>query len=142
MADETRKKCAPSRSPAAKPAKTKAKKDATPAYKRQPFEKQITRNQAIMGKLLEDNMMVRVLRGATSNDMVYDPKYDSQSHTRNLGSVRTFGSMIWRTELSKSGTRAAAAGSLPSHWFPTAPPNGAATRPASASSGLPRVVSA
>ena len=45
------------------PTKKDGKKDAVPAWAQQPFQKQITRNQALIGKLLEDNTLVRVLRG-------------------------------------------------------------------------------
>jgi hypothetical protein len=114
------------------------KKEAkgVPAYLKPPMAKQINRTQAINGKLLEDNTMVRVLRGASSNDIVYHPNYDSQSHSRNLGAVRRFGDMIGRVPENKVGTRTAAQGSFPSHWRPTAPPKDAITRPASASSGV------
>ena len=80
--------------------------------------------------------MCRVLKGASSNDIVYYPKYDSQSHAHNLGHVRRFGDIAGRLELHRSGTRAAAQGVFPSHWRPTAPPADAITRPSSASSGV------
>lgn len=89
-----------------------------------------------MGKLLEDNTMVRVLRGASSNDVVYDPNLNAQSHSKNLGQVRKFGDIIGRVSEDKVGTRAAAQGSFPSHWRPTAPPKDSMTRPSSASSGV------
>jgi len=101
-----------------------------------PFAKQITRRQAVMGKLLEDNIMCRVLRGASSNDITYDPKFDCQSHAQEIGRVRRFGDIVGRIELSKSGTRSAASGSYPSNWRPTAPPSDEMTRPSSASSGV------
>ena len=114
----------------------KDKNDAFPAYAQPPFHKQITRNQAIMGKLLEDNTLVRVLRGAETSVDVYDTNFEFQSHNRNnLGHVRQFATVIGRTEFSKSGTRAAAAGTKPSNWRPLAPPNDSLVRPASASSG-------
>lgn len=103
---------------------------------RAPFSKQITRKQAVMGKLLEDNAMVRVLRGASSNDMVYDPNIDAQSHSHNLGAVRRFGDVMGRIDIHRSGTRSAAQGVFPSNWRPTAPPNDGSTRPSSASSGV------
>lgn len=112
------------------------KKKGVPAYMQPPFMKQITRTQAINGKLLEDNTMVRVLRGASSNDIIYDPKFAAQSHSRDLGAVRRFGDIIGRVSEEKVGTRAAAQGTFPSHWRPTAPPNDGMTRPASASSGV------
>jgi len=120
------------------PAKPVGKAPVTdiPLYKRPPFAKQISRRQAVNGKLLEDNTMVRVLRGATSNDMVYDIKYNAQSHTHDLGSVRKFADVVGRIELSRSGTRSAAQGTFPSNWRPTAPPNDTSTRPSSASSGV------
>ena len=108
-----------------------------PAWAQQPFQKQITRNQALIGKLLEDNTLVRVLRGASSQDVVYDTKHEAQSHNLNTsGHVRQFGNVIGRIELSKAGSRAAAAGSKPSNWFPQAPPKDHLTRPASATSGV------
>jgi len=107
-----------------------------PAYLQPPFAKQITRTQAINGKLLEDNTMVRVLRGASSNDIVYEPQARAQSHSRDLGAVRRFGDVIGRIEMSKAGTRSAAQGSFPSNWRPTAPPKDTITRPSSASSGV------
>jgi len=115
---------------------TKKKNKGVPAYMQPPFAKQITRTQAINGKLLEDNTMVRVLRGASSNDVIYDPKFAAQSHSRDLGAVRRFGDIIGRVSEGKVGTRAAAQGSFPSNWRPTAPPNDTMTRPASASSGV------
>ena len=119
------------------PAKGKGgKKEAVPMYLQPPFAKQINRTQAINGKLLEDNTMVRVLRGASSNDIVYAPKLSAQSHHRDLGAVRRMGDIIGRVPEHKVGTRSAAQGSFPSHWRPTAPPNDAMTRPASASSGV------
>lgn len=123
-------------SPSVQQGKQSKKKDAIPAYMQPPFMKQISRTQAINGKLLEDNTMVRVLRGVSSNDVVYSPNYRSQSHSRDLGAVRRFGDMIGRTEFSKAGSRTAAQGNFPSHWRPTAPPSDAMTRPASASSGV------
>ena len=114
----------------------KKKNKGVPAYMQPPFAKQITRTQAINGKLLEDNTMVRVLRGASSNDVIYDPKFAAQSHSRDLGAVRRFGDIIGRVSEGKVGTRAAAQGSFPSNWRPTAPPNDTMTRPASASSGV------
>lgn len=129
-------KAAAKAAPLSKAAAKAAKAKEVPAHLREPFQKQITRKQAIMGKLLEDNTMVRVLTGASSTDIVYDPKYESQSHTRNLGAVRSFGYTIGRVDMSKSGTRAGAAGTRPSHWFPTAPPKDDMTRPSSASSGV------
>merc|ERR1719453_2721026 len=80
--------------------------------------------------------MVRVLRGASSNDIVYDPQFSAQSHSKDLGAVRRFGDIIGRVSEEKVGTRAAAQGTFPSHWRPTAPPNDGMTRPASASSGV------
>ena len=65
--------------------KAKGKKEGIPAYMQPPFMKQISRVQAINGKLLEDNTMVRVLRGTSSNDIVYAPKFSAQSHAHNLG---------------------------------------------------------
>jgi hypothetical protein len=121
--------------PSSQPA-SKKKKEGIPAYMQQPFMKQITRSQAINGKLLEDNTMVRVLREASSNDIVYDPKQTAHSHYRNIGAVRRFGDIIGRVQENKTGARAAASGSFPSNWRPTAPPNDAMTRPASASSGV------
>ena len=115
---------------------TKTKKRGVPMYLREPFAKQITRTQAINGKLLEDNTMVRVLRGASSNDVVYEPNYRAQSHSRDLGAVRRFGDIVGRLEPHKVGTRAAASGSFPSHWRPLSPPKDTITRPASASSGV------
>ena len=120
----------------AAPTKKKGKKEGIPAYMQPPFMKQITRTQAINGKLLEDNTMVRVLRGASSNDIVYDPNLSAQSHSKNLGQVRRFGDIIGRVSEDKVGTRAAAQGSFPSHWRPTAPPKDSITRPSSASSGV------
>lgn len=90
----------------------------------------------MIGKLLEDQAMVRVLRGASSNDIVYEPVYESQSHAHNLGAVRRFGDVVGRIDVARSGTRAAAQGVFPSHWRPTAPPNDGITRPGSASSGV------
>ena len=121
--------------PTAPPAR-KDKKKGIPAYAQPPFMKQISRVQAINGKLLEDNTMVRVLRGTSSNDIVYEPNYRAQSHSRDLGAVRRFGDIVGRLETSKVGTRAAAQGSFPSHWRPLAPPKDDMTRPASASSGV------
>ena len=127
---------APPAPPVAPAKKAKGKKEGLPAYLQQPFMKQITRNQAIIGKLLEDNTMVRVLRGASSNDVVYEPKLGAQSHSRDLGQVRRFGEVVGRLPLNRVGTRAAADGTFPSHWRPTAAPNDHMTRPASASSGV------
>ena len=115
----------------------KAKKEkVVPAYMLPPFAKQINRTQSIYGKLLEDNTMCRVLRGASSNDVVYEPNLEAQSHAHNLGAVRRFGDIIGRVPEHKVGTRSAAQGSFPSHWRPTGAPNDSQTRPASASSGV------
>jgi len=112
------------------------KKD-TPAWAQQPFQKQITRNQALIGKLLEDNTLVRVLRGADTSVDVYDTNYDFQSHNQNnMGHVRQFQNVVGRIDFAKAGSRAAAAGTKPSNWFPAAPPKDHLTRPASASSGV------
>ena len=35
-----------------------------PTYAKSPFEKQTSRAQAVYGKLLEDNIMCRVLKGS------------------------------------------------------------------------------
>ena len=116
------------------PAKKEAgkKKDEAPLYLRSPFAKQTNRTQAIMGKLLEDNTMVRVLKSAdgSATDIVYYPKFEAQAHSRNLGAARAFGSQVGRN--AKVGTRAAAAGTRPSHWYPTSPPKDEVTRPCSA----------
>jgi len=113
------------------------KKEAVQLWAQQPFQKQITRNQALIGKLLEDNTLVRVLRGAETSVDVYDTNYDFQSHNQNtMGHVRQFGNVVGRIDLSKAGSRAAAAGTKPSNWFPAAPPKDSLTRPASASSGV------
>ena len=126
----------PARPESAPVGKGKKGGDKVPAYLQQPFQKQITRVQAINGKLLEDNTMVRVLRGTSSNDIVYDPKFSAQSHAHNLGAVRRFGDLVGRLPLDKAGTRAAAQGTFPSHWRPSAPPNDSITRPGSASCGV------
>ena len=74
--------------------------------------------------------MLRVLRGTDSTVDVYDTNYEFQSHHRdNLGTVRQFGTTIGRIEFSKSGTRAAAAGTKPSNWRPRACPTWARCRP-------------
>jgi len=122
--------------PGQAPTKAEKKKKNIPAYMQPPFMKQISRVQAINGKLLEDNTMVRVLRGTSSNDIVYEPNFRAQSHSRDLGAVRRFGDIVGRLEQHKVGTRAAASGSFPSHWRPMAPPKDTMTRPASASSGV------
>lgn len=126
----------PASGAAAAPPAKKDKKKGIPAYMQPPFMKQISRVQAINGKLLEDNTMVRVLRGTSSNDIVYEPRHSAQSHSRDLGQVRRFGDIIGRVADEKVGTRAAAQGTFPSHWRPTAPPSDMMTRPASASSGV------
>ena len=77
-----------------------------------------------------------MLRGTSSNDIVYDPKFSAQSHAHNLGAVRRFGDLVGRLPLDKAGTRAAAQGTFPSHWRPSAPPNDSITRPGSASCGV------
>ncbi|KAL3915022.1 MAG: hypothetical protein SGPRY_007405 [Prymnesium sp.] len=120
------------------PPSRKEPKKEPPAWAQSPFQKQITRNQALIGKLLEDNTLVRVLRGAQTGVEVYDPaKYGSLSHHLNTsGHVRQFGSVVGRIDLSKAGSRSAAAGAKPSMWFPTAPAKDDLTRPASASSGI------
>ncbi|KAL1507604.1 hypothetical protein AB1Y20_007223 [Prymnesium parvum] len=119
------------------PGSPKKDKKDVPAWAQSPFSKQITRNQALIGKLLEDNTLVRVLRGANATVDAYDANYHSQSHYPNtMGHVRHFGNVVGRIELHKAGTRAAAAGTRPSNWFPTAPPKDNLTRPSSASSGV------
>ena len=85
----------PARPESAPGGKGKGKGDKVPAYLQQPFQKQITRVQAI-NELLEDSTMVRVLRGTSSNDIVYDPKFSAQSHAHNLGAVRRFGDLVGR----------------------------------------------
>ena len=80
--------------------------------------------------------MCRVLKGASSNDVVYEPNIDSQSHAHNLGAVRRFADIIGRVPQHKVGTRAAAQGTFPSHWRPSGPPKDSLTRPASASAGV------
>ena len=125
------KEAAPAK-PAMPSKKSGSKKEVIPAYMQPPFAKQITRNQAMVGKLLEDQAMVRVLRGASSNDIAYAPNFESQSHSHNLGAVRRFGDIVGRIELHRSGTRSAAQGTFPSNWRPTAPPNDSITRPSSA----------
>jgi hypothetical protein len=113
----------------------KDKKDL-PAWAQPPFHKQITRSQAITGKLLEDITLVRMMKGAESSIVAYDTKHDFQSHNlNNLGTVREFPNMVGRVELSKSGTRFSASGILPSHWHPLPPPNDSLVRPKTASSG-------
>ena len=116
----------------------KAPKDAkkVPLYAQAPFTKQTSRRQAVMGKLLEDNIMCRVLTGASSNDMAYEPKFEAQSHATKPGRVRRFGDIVGRLELHKSGTRAAASGTFPSNWRPVSPPNDAITKRGSASCGV------
>ena len=52
----------------APPKPLKKQNSKIPAYMQAPFTKQLTRNQAINGKLLEDNAMVRVLRGAEGTE--------------------------------------------------------------------------
>lgn len=117
------------------------KKEKVKAYLQEPFQKQITRAQAIQGKLLEDNQMVRVLMGAQGNELQQDssyfPNHSRLSHTHNLGVVREFGRQMGRIEISKIGTRSGADGATNSHWRPEKPPNDSLTRPASASSGVP-----
>lgn len=119
------------------PSQRKDRKDSVRTYEQPPFQKQISRTQAIVGKLLEDNTLGRVLRsGAEASVDVYDKKFDFLSHNmNNLGHVRPFGNVIGRTDFSKSGTRAAAAGTKPSNWMPLPPPNDSLVRPRSASSG-------
>ena len=109
-------------------------------YAQEPFQKQITRVQAVNSKLLEDIAMTRFLLGATgnlgTNDLIYEPNDRAQSHSKNYGHVRTFGSQVGRLELNRVGTRAAANGIFPSHWYPSKAPNDSMTRPCSASSGI------
>ena len=114
-------------------------------YAREPFQKQITRTQAINSKLLEDLAMTRFLLGANSsdsgvnrgtNDLVYEPNEKAQSHSKNFGHVRLFGSQVGRLELNRVGTRAAADGVFPSNWYPSKAPNDSMTRPGSASCGI------
>jgi hypothetical protein len=108
-----------------------------PTYAKSPFAKQTSRAQAVYGKLLEDNIMCRVLKGSgETNDLFYDPKFEAQSNARDCGRVRRFGDVVGRLPLEKAGTRAAASGSFPSNWRPTAPPNDSMTRPSSASTGV------
>jgi len=94
-----------------------------------PFSKQITRLQDINGKLLEDIAMTRVLFAAGSNpgpeyyqrsmDSMDTPIYTSSRKRVGIG-TRSFGSMIGRVPMHKSGSRASAAGSAPSNWEPGA----------------------
>lgn len=126
------------RGPRGKPM-TQKDRDKLPAYAREPFQKQITRKEAVVGKLLEDVQMNRMLRGTHASgaaDIMYDPNFESQSSSRNLGAVRQFGSQVGRLEPHRTGTRAAADGTFPSHWYPTGAPNDSLSRPASASSGI------
>ena len=126
------------RGPGGKPM-TQKDREKLPAYAREPFQKQITRKEAVVGKLLEDIQMNRMLRGTHASgaaDIIYDPNFESQSSSRDLGAVRTFGSQVGRLDMHRAGTRAAADGTFPNHWFPTKPPNDEFTRPASASSGI------
>ena len=45
-----------------------------PTYAKSPFEKQTSRAQAVYGKLLEDNIMCRVLKGSgETNDLLLQP---------------------------------------------------------------------
>ena len=86
-------------------------------YAQEPFQKQITRVQAVNSKLLEDLAMTRFLVGASgnrgTNDLIYEPNEKAQSHSKNFGHVRTFGSQVGRLELNRVGTRAAANGIFP-----------------------------
>ena len=115
-------------------------REKLPMYAQEPFQKQITRVQAVNSKLLEDIAMTRFLLGATgnlgTNDLIYEPNDRAQSHSKNYGHVRTFGSQVGRLELNRVGTRAAANGIFPSNWYPSKAPNDSMTRPCSASSGI------
>jgi len=71
-----------------------------------------------------------------TNDLIYEPNDQAQSHSKNYGHVRTFSSQVGRLELNRVGTRAAANGIFPSNWYPSKAPNDSMTRPGSASSGI------
>ena len=106
-------------------------------YAQEPFQKQINRKQAVLGKLLEDLSMTRMLIGVEgTNDLIYHPNETVQSHSKALGHVRTFTSQVGRLDMHRSGTRAAADGTYPSHWFPHAPPKDGITKPAGKSCGI------
>jgi hypothetical protein len=116
-------------------------KQEKPLYTQEPFSKQLNRTKAVQGKLLEDIQMNRMLRGTHASgaaDIIYDPNFESQSSSRDLGAVRTFGSQVGRLDMHRAGTRAAADGTFPNHWFPTKPPNDEFTRPARAAGGQRR----
>lgn len=81
--------------------------------------------------------MTRFLIGAGgTSDLIYEPNDQAQSHAKDYGHVRTFGSQVGRLDLKRTGTRAAADGVYPSHWYPSKPPKDEMTRPGSASSGI------
>ena len=118
-------------------AKPERPQSAIPAYRQEPFAKQITRKTAVQGKLLEDISMTRMLLGShETNDLVYAPNEKILSHSRNLGAARSFNTQLGRIDLHRVGTRAAAEGMRLSKWRPEAPPCDKLTRPSSASSGV------
>ena len=82
---------------------TQKEREKLPAYAREPFQKQITRKQAVNGKLLEDIQMNRMLTGnnmSNASDIMYDPNFEACSNARDLGHVRTFGSQVGRLQLT------------------------------------------
>ena len=116
---------------------TGKEREKLPMYAQEPFQKQINRKQAVLGKLLEDLSMTRMLIGVEgTNDLIYHPNETVQSHSKALGHVRTFTSQVGRLDMHRSGTRAAADGTYPSHWFPHAPPKDGITKPAGKSCGI------
>ena len=103
-----------------------ARKEGRQLYEKEPFEKQITRSQAVTGKLREDVQMVRVLlseQGYGLIDKMYDPNLECQSHMRELGKSREFGRQAGRIPLDRLGTRASAEGVTSDNWYPVAPEN-------------------
>mmetsp|Transcript_2513 Transcript_2513/g.5301 ORF Transcript_2513/g.5301 Transcript_2513/m.5301 type:complete len:322 (-) Transcript_2513:100-1065(-) len=114
---------------------------AVPAWAKQPFEKQLWRDKAVQGKLLEDAQMTRVLTGKGGNavldqDATWVPDQSKLSHFRDHGVVADFGQQLGRIDLARLGSRSTADGARESHWRPEKPASIALTKPRVPSSGV------
>jgi len=119
-----------------------AAKEKVPAWRQEPFQKQITRAQGVQGKLLEDVQVTRVIKGAKGSpeleqDARWFPDHRKLAHHLNFGVVHDFTLQIGRGggESRRPASRAVPEGPA-SYWRAEKPPNEKLVRPASASPGV------
>ena len=91
------------------------------------FQRQITRKQDVNGKLLENITMTRMLfaENGGGGPEYYEDAHGSMmkplatSHIKRIGvGQHKFTKQMGRLPFNRSGTRAAAQGTFPSHWEP------------------------